>query len=357
MSKNGKETGIHPVSRNEYKMFTISRSEEDIVDRGTPSGSADDAETAGDGLRKRKKVDFDMNLKEEPPSVNPQGIPEESNGQESAKMVASGIDSVPSKPEAIPSTPATPPSPTSRLPSSWSWATGHIDHLMLFLMREKDEKLQMQVAAQKKIAQLEGRQGQVSTYLKEKKEKVERQDGEVHELIRRMDEERREKDQVQRELEEKKRKIAHLEDSNYQRDMELKQVKEDQQENLDQLREELKKSQKELEGEKATKEEKLFRATKRIKHLQKDVEEARKELDTTRSEQKRIENVLKWMEDDLEEEQQNEEDTLVLRCKLQKYRKLTRGYRYTLIFVILVLFCLVLSRVPFSYLCTSISTY
>ena len=342
MSKNGKETGIHPVPRNEYKIFTISRSEEDIVDRGTPSGSADDAETAGDGLRKRK-VDLGMNLKEEPPSVNPQGIPEESNGQESAKMVASGIDSVPSKPEAIPSSPATPRSPTSRLPSSWSWATGHIDHLMLFLMREKDEKLQMQAAAQKKIAQLEGRQGQVSTYLKEKKEKVERQDGEVHELIRRMDEERREKDQVQRELEEKKRKIAHLEDSNYQRDMELKQVKEDQQENLDQLREELKKSQKELEGEKA-KEEKL----------QKDVEEARKELDTTRSEQKRIENVLKWMEDDLEEEQQNEDDTLVLRCKLQKYRKLTRAYRYTLIFVILVLFCLMYLL---AYLCTSISTY
>ena len=352
MSKNGKETGIHPVPRNEYKIFTISRSEEDIVDRGTPSGSADDAETAGDGLRKRK-VDLGMNLKEEPPSVNPQGIPEESNGQESAKMVASGIDSVPSKPEAIPSSPATPRSPTSRLPSSWSWATGHIDHLMLFLMREKDEKLQMQAAAQKKIAQLEGRQGQVSTYLKEKKEKVERQDGEVHELIRRMDEERREKDQVQRELEEKKRKIAHLEDSNYQRDMELKQVKEDQQENLDQLREELKKSQKELEGEKA-KEEKLSRATKRINHLQKDVEEARKELDTTRSEQKRIENVLKWMEDDLEEEQQNEDDTLVLRCKLQKYRKLTRAYRYTLIFVILVLFCLMYLL---AYLCTSISTY
>ena len=132
-------------------------------------------------------------------------------------------------------------------------------------------------------------------------------------------------------------------------------MKEDQQENLAQLRDKLEKSQRELESEKTSKEEKLSRATKRIEHLQNDVEKAQKELNTTRMEQEKIENVLKWMEEDLNEERK-EEDTL-LKCKIQKYRKLTRAYRCMLLIVILVLFCLVLSRIPFSYLCTSISKY
>ena len=260
MSKLRKETGIPQVPRSEYKMFTISPSEEETTNRGTPSLSAD-AETAGSSLRQRKRGNFDVNLKEERTSLNmsPQGIPEESDGEQS-KMVASSTDSIPAKHETIPSTPATPHSTPGHLPSTRSWAASHIDNLTLLLMREKNEKIQMQLVFQKrsKIAQLEGRQGKVSTYLKEKQEKVERQDGEVQRLLCWLDGERREKDVVQQELEKNKRKIAHLEDSNYQRDVELKKVKEDQRENLAQLREKLEKSQRELESDKASKEEKLL---------------------------------------------------------------------------------------------------
>ena len=329
-------------------MFTISPSEDEVGSRGTLSSRAD-AESGDDGLRQRKKVDFDLGF-----NVNPQGMQEQNNGQQATKMVTSSTDP-PSNAQIkdIPSTPSTPHHPAA-VPSTRSWAALHIDKLTLLLMREKNEKMQMQAAFQRKsekIEQLQGRQGQVSTYLKEKMEKVKRQDGEVQHLLCRLDEERREKDKVHFELEEKKQRITHLEDRNYQRDMELKQVKEDHQENLAQLKEELEKSHK----EKATKEEKLSRATKRIEHLQKEVERAQKEVDTTRSEQMRIEKVLEWMEEDLEEER-HEEDTL-LKCKLQKYRKLTKAYRCMLLFVVLVLLCLVLSRVvPFTYLCTSISS-
>ena len=213
-----KETGIPQVPRSEYKMFTISPSEEETINRGAPSLS-DDSETAGSSLRQRKRCNFDVNLKEERTSLNmsPQGIPEESEGEQS-KMVASSTDSIPAKHETIPSTPATLHSTPGHLPSTRSWAGSHIDNLTLLLMREKNEKIQMQLVFQKrseKIAQLEGRQGKVSTYLKEKQEKVERQDGEVQQLLCTLDKERREKDVVQQELENNKRKIAHLEDSNY----------------------------------------------------------------------------------------------------------------------------------------------
>ena len=346
VSKTGKETGIPLAAHNEYKRFNVSPSREDVGNRGTPSVCLE----TGDGLRWRKKVDFD--LEEELPSPQ-EGMQEQSNGQQATKMVTSSTDSPSNaKSKAIPSAPTTAHDPMTVL-STHGWVPSHIDKLMLLLMREKDEKLEMQAAFQRKsekLAQLEGRQGQVSTYLKEKKEKVIRQDDEVKQLLSRLDEEIKEKDKVQQELEEKKQKITHLEDSNYQRDMELRQVKEDHQENLAQLKE----LEKCLETEKVTKEKKLSRATKRIQHLQQAVEKAQKEVDTTRNEQSRIENVLKWMQEDLEEEK-HEEDTL-LKCKLQEYRKLIKVYRYMLLFVILVLFCLVLSRiVPFSYLCTSIS--
>ena len=98
---------------------------------------------------------------------------------------------------------------------------------------------------------------------------------------------------------------------------------------------------------------KLARTSKRIKHLETDLKKANTNVDETLKERECLENIVQWTKDDVEEEDEEEDEIASLHSKLQnkedeiaKLRKQKRIYRVAFVIVVIILACLVLSRVP-----------
>ena len=136
------------------------------------------------------------------------------------------------------------------------------------------------------------------------------------------------KDEQIKQLENETEKMAaKLKEEIYQKEIELKQEKDDRQKTCEQL----KKAQADLKAEKNEKKtlQKVLSAQS-IQHLQEVVNRTTKEVESTREERETMKNILLWTDKDIHDE----EDELAME---EQQRKITNKVTYFLLGIIIVL--------------------
>ena len=321
-----------------------------VDDRGIPPGQA---ESIGAGQRSRPRTvsEKGQNPEEKQIGFDQSGWQEQSDGRKSTPIFASSFPSVKQKsPQTKPPHHALAESPKAlemtceALKSSLT----HIDKL-------REERETMATNNEKKVRELLDRNNKAARLMAEKDRQIQALGGEANDMQKRLRAEQKESRKVKGGLAERDKKISELEDDIQQRDKELEQVKDNQQK-LTEVRKQLLQAREKLADETRMKnemEQKLARTSKRIKHLETDLKKANTNVDETLKERECLENIVQWTKDDVEEEDEEEDEIASLHSKLQnkedeiaKLRKQKRIYRIAFVIVVIILACLVLSRVP-----------
>ena len=321
-----------------------------VDDRGIPPGQA---ESIGAGQRSRPRTvsEKGQNPEEKQIGFDQSGWQEQSDGRKSTPIFATSYPSVKQRsPQTKPPKHALAESPKAlemtceALKSSLT----HIDKL-------REERETMATNNEKKVRELLDRNNKAGWLVVEKDRQIQALGGEAKDMQKRLTAEQKESRKVKGGLAERDKKISELEDDIQQRDKELEQVKDNQQK-LTEVREQLLQARGKLADETRMKnemEQKLARTSKRIKHLETDLKKANTNVDETLKERECLENIVQWTKDDVEEEDEEEDEIASLHSKLQnkedeiaKLRKQKRIYRIAFVIVVIILACLVLSRVP-----------
>ena len=321
-----------------------------VDDRGIPPGQA---ESIGAGQRSRPRTisEKGQNPEEKQIGFDQSGWQEQSDGRKSTPIFASSFPSVKQKsPQTKPPKHALAESPKAlemtceALKSSLT----HIDKL-------REERETMATNNEKKVRELLDRNNKAARLMAEKDRQIQALGGEANDMQKRLRAEQKESRKVKGGLAERDKKISELEDDIQQRDKELEQVKDNQQK-LTEVRKQLLQAREKLADETRMKnemEQKLARTSKRIKHLETDLKKANTNVDETLKERECLENIVQWTKDDVEEEDEEEDEIASLHSKLlekedeiAKLRKQKRIYRIAFVIVVIILACLVLSRVP-----------
>ena len=324
-----------------------------VDDRGIPPGQA---ESIGAGQRSRPRTisEKGQNPEEKQIGFDQSGWQEQSDGRKSTPIFATSYPSVKQKsPQTKPQKHALAESPKAlemtceALKSSLT----HIDKL-------REERETMATNNEKKVRELLDRNNKAARLMAEKDRQIQALGGEANDMQKRLRAEQKESRKVKGGLAERDKKISELEDDIQQRDKELEQVKDNQQK-LTEVRKQLLQAREKLADETRMKnemEQKLARTSKRIKHLETDLKKANTNVDETLKERECLENIVQWTKDDVEEEDEEEDEIASLHSKLQnkedeiaKLRKQKRIYRIAFVFVVIILACLVLSRVPITF--------
>ena len=274
---------------------------------------------------------------------------EQSKGQSSNMVTPNPI-----LPSVIGPSPQTLPASAFTLPSYskvFNTLQKSMDNLALRMTHQREDKKFADSRLDKKkekIQDLKERKSEVEEYLSDKEKKIKGLEREATELQSKLETERMKREEAQDALVKKANKIESLQGFIMQKDMELRRMMEDRQEEHDKLAElekELKKAKAALEAEKAAKadtEQQFREYSVSFDDIQRGVERL-KTMQTTREEKETIMNtVLKWTYEDLEEEQEEEDEIAELKCKLERQKILTKTYRCFVLFLTFLLLCLLL---------------
>ena len=228
-------------------------------------------------------------------SPDPISEQEQSNEHQPSDMVTSNPLSTGPPPQRPPKSPTLPPDP-NRVVEIW----------LALLNREKDEKdtVQNQLCAKElTVEHLLKQKEDLEEYLTDKKKRIEQLEEETLHMQQKLTMEKRKSQEVFEDLTMREKRIDCLREDVFQKDRELKQEKEEMQARIWVLEEQLKRT---LDKLKKKRYEEFHRATV--------------EADTTRKETEGIECVLKCMDRNLKE-LQNE----IERLKREKHQRKIAG--------------------------------
>ena len=321
--------------------------------RGIPAGQPETIGAGQKGKHRPSVISEKGPIPEEKPIScdAASGSQEQSNGGQSTHMVASGY------PPTQPNTPNTfsaaeSPNAIEEFIKLTQQSVAHMDKL-------REERVKTAANSDNKVRELLDRNNAAAWLMVEKERQVGTLKGEVQDMQTKLKTEQEECKKVKEGLAERDSKISQFESKIKQQGKELKEVKDDQHKLTD-IREELNAKLEEEKKMKKEMEQMLACTTKQIEHLETSLEKAQSNVDTAGKERECLESVMKWTMDDVEEEEEEDDEITWLNSKLQEkdsklqekeneiaqLRKRKRIYQVALLFVVLILACLVLSRVP-----------
>ena len=226
-----------------------------------------------------------------------------------------------------------------------------LNTILSLFSREKEEKTDMACRLKikkEKVKELKQRKDEVEGFLTEKKEKISRMEEEANKVQGELDVQKKRLRDSEEDLKQKESNMSRLRDDVSHKETELKREKEEKKEKQEQmsvLEDQLKHAKSDLEKERGVKDsakKELEEASNRIEALQTDVEKANRDVKVTCEEREKIERVLEWTEDDLDEEK---DEVKELTRMLTRQREILTTYRCILVFLIAILAGLLLHNV------------
>jgi hypothetical protein len=313
-----------------------------VDDRGIPPGQA---ESIGAGQKNRPSTVSEKGQipEEKKMGFNQSGWQEQSDGQKSTPIFAI---SLPSMEQKSPQTKPLPPKHApAESPKALEMTCEALKSSLTHIDKLREERETMTANSEKKVRELLDRNITAVWMVVEKDRQIQALKGETKDMQERLTAEQKKSRTVKGGLVERDKKISELEDDIQQRDKELEQVKDNQQK-LTEVREQLLQARGKLSEETRMKngmEHTLSRTSKRIKHLEASLKKANTNVDETVKERECLENIVQWTKDEiasLHSKLLEKED------EIAQLRKQKRIYRVAFVIVVIILACLVLSRVP-----------